>query len=211
LPISAPFHSPYLEAAAPIIEEDVKDITTFTKSGLAIPVYDTNTGEDLRKSAAGESIVSELVRMITNLPVQWEKATVFEGATHVLDFGPGGVSGLGVLTHRNKDGKGVRVVLAGAVEGTNVEVGYKPELFDRDEEHAVKYAVNWVKEWGPKLVKTAEGKTYVDTKFSRLLGRAPIMVAGMTPCTVPWDFVAATMNAGYHIELGGELLLIFIA
>ena len=31
------------------------------------------------------------------------------------------------------------------------------------------------------------------------------MVAGMTPCTVPWDFVAATMNAGYQIELAGML------
>lgn len=203
LPISAPFHSPYLESAASIIENDLKDIKSFTKAGLAIPLFDTNTGKDLRKSATGPSIVSELVRMITNLPVQWEKATVFEGATHVLDFGPGGVSGLGVLTHRNKDGKGVRVILAGAVEGTNNEVGYKPELFDRDEEHAVKYAVNWVTEHGPKLVKTKEGKTYVDTKFSRLLGRAPVMVAGMTPCTVPWDFVAATMNSGYHIELAG--------
>lgn len=203
LPISAPFHSPYLESAAPIIEEDLKDIKTFTKSGLGIPVFDTNTGEDLRESATNESIVSALVRMITNLPVQWEKATVFPGATHIIDFGPGGISGLGVLTHRNKDGTGVRVILGGAVEGTNNEVGYKPELFDRDEEHAVKYAVNWVKEHGPKLVKTKEGKTYVDTKFSRLLGKAPIMVAGMTPCTVPWDFVAATMNAGYQIELAG--------
>jgi len=203
LPISAPFHSPYLETAAPIIEEDLKNITSFTKESLAIPVYDTHTGEDLRESASGSSIVPDLVRLITSLTVEWEKATVFKGATHVLDFGPGGVSGVGVLTHRNKDGKGVRVILAGAVEGTNSEVGYKPELFDRDEEHAVRYAVNWVKEHGPKLAKTKEGKTYVDTKFSRLLGRAPIMVAGMTPCTVPWDFVAATMNAGYHIELGG--------
>ncbi|KAK8105498.1 hypothetical protein PG999_008857 [Apiospora kogelbergensis] len=29
------------------------------------------------------------------------------------------------------------------------------------------------------------------------------MVSGMTPTTVPWDFVAATMNAGYQIELAG--------
>ncbi len=29
------------------------------------------------------------------------------------------------------------------------------------------------------------------------------MVAGMTPCTVPWDFVAATTCAGYEIELAG--------
>ncbi|KAI5782751.1 acyl transferase domain-containing protein [Geopyxis carbonaria] len=203
LPISAPFHSPYLKSAAPIILEDLKDIKHFEKKELGIPVFDTHTGEDLRTTSSSSSVVPELVQMITNLPVHWEKATVFPGATHVLDFGPGGISGLGVLTHRNKDGTGVRVVLAGAFEGTNIEVGYKPELFDRDEEHAVKYAVDWVKDHGPKLVKTKEGMTYVDTKFSRLLGRPPIMVAGMTPCTVPWDFVAATMNAGYHIELGG--------
>ena len=98
----------------------------------------------------------------------------------------------------------MRVILAGAIEGANTEVGYKPELFDRDEEHAVKYAVDWVKEHGPKLVRTKDGRTFVDTKFSRLLGRPPVMVAGMTPCTVPWSFVAATMNAGYHIELGGK-------
>lgn len=202
LPISAPFHSPYLESASPIIEEDLVNIKTFVKADLAIPVYDTNSGNDLRMTE-GASLVSELVRMITKLPVNWEKATVFPKATHILDFGPGGVSGVGVLTHRNKDGTGVRVILAGAFEGTNGEVGYKPELFDRDDEHAVKYAVDWVKDHGPKLSRTVSGETYVDTKFSRLLGRAPIMVAGMTPCTVPWDFVAATMNAGYHIELGG--------
>lgn len=204
LPISAPFHSPYLASAAPLIDDDLRDIAKrLTKSSLAIPVFDTNTGRDLR-AEPGDSIVPELVRMITTLPVQWERATVFERATHVVDFGPGGISGVGVLTHRNKDGNGVRVILGGSVEGTNSEVGYKPELFDRDQEHAVKYAVNWVKEHGPKLVKTKEGKTYVDTKFSRLLGKAPLMVAGMTPCTVPWDFVAATMNVGYHIELGGK-------
>ncbi|KAH8145050.1 uncharacterized protein LAJ45_10961 [Morchella importuna] len=203
LPISAPFHSPYLEAATSIIEEDLKGITSFNRKDLAIPVYNTYNGEDLRTAKGDESIISELVNMITRLPVHWEAATVFPKATHILDFGPGGISGLGVLTHRNKDGTGVRIIVAGAFEGTNSEVGYKPELFDRDDEHAVRYAVNWLDQHGPRLVKTKQGQTFVDTKFSRLLGRAPVMVAGMTPCTVPWDFVAATMNAGYQIELAG--------
>ncbi|KAK3078536.1 hypothetical protein LTS18_007263, partial [Coniosporium uncinatum] len=141
--------------------------------------------------------------MITHDPVNWEKATVFPNATHIIDFGPGGISGLGVLTNRNKDGTGVRVILAGTIDGTNVEVGYKPELFDRDAEHAVKYNVDWVKEHGPKLIRDSVGQTFVDTKMSRMLGLPPVMVAGMTPCTVPWDFVAATMNAGYEIELAG--------
>jgi fatty acid synthase subunit beta len=201
LPITAPFHSPLLTEAFRNIKEDLSDIKITAKS-LAIPVYDTNTGEDLRQMGK-DDIVPALARMITQDPVHWEQATAFPGATHILDFGPGGISGLGVLTNRNKDGTGVRVILAGAMDGTNAEVGYKPEIFDRDEEHAVKYAVNWVKEHGPKLVKTSVGQTFVDTKMSRLLGVPPLMVAGMTPCTVPWDFVAATMNAGYQIELAG--------
>ncbi|KAK3358649.1 acyl transferase domain-containing protein [Lasiosphaeria ovina] len=201
LPITAPFHSKYLEKATALIDEDLKDIAIDAQS-LGIPVFDTNTGKDLRKQVTG-NIIPTLVRLITSEPVHWEKATVFPGATHVLDFGPGGISGLGVLTSRNKDGTGVRVILAGTVNGTVAEVGYKSELFDRDEEHAVKYAVDWVKEYGPRLVKTSSGHTYVDTKMSRLLGLPPLLVAGMTPSTVPWDFVAATMNAGYEIELAG--------
>ena len=201
LPISAPFHSPYLSEAYKHIEQDLKDIRVSSKS-LQVPVYNTNNGKDLRSESLS-NVVPTLVKMITQDPVNWEKATVFPSATHVLDFGPGGISGLGVLTNRNKDGTGVRVILVGAMDGTNTEIGYKPELFDRDEEHAVKYAMDWVKEHGPKLVKTSVGQTFVDTKMSRLLGVPPVMVAGMTPCTVPWDFVAATMNAGYQIELAG--------
>ncbi|KAF2687098.1 beta subunit of fatty acid synthase [Lentithecium fluviatile CBS 122367] len=201
LPITAPFHSPYLKEAAKQLAEDLKDIK-IPSSDLGIPMYDTHTGADLREENS-DNIVPRLVRMITNDSVEWEKATVFPKATHILDFGPGGISGLGVLTNRNKDGTGVRVILAGAMDGQNVEVGYKPEIFDRDFDHAVKYAVDWVKEHGPRLVKTSTGQTYVDTKMSRMLGLPPVMVAGMTPCTVPWDFVAATMNAGYEIELAG--------
>lgn len=201
LPITAPFHSKYLAEATAHLDEDLKDVVIDSKS-LGIAVFDTNTGKDLRDEVSG-NVVPTLVRLITADAVNWEKATVFPGATHILDFGPGGISGLGVLTSRNKDGTGVRIILAGSIDGTVPEVGYKPELFDRDEEHAVKYAVDWVKEHGPRLVRTADGQTFVDTKMSRLLGVPPILVAGMTPCTVPWDFVAATMNAGYTIELAG--------
>ena len=201
LPITAPFHSPLLTGAYRQIQDDVKDIKISGKS-LNMAVYDTNTGKDLRQQGSSD-VVASLVRMITQDPVNWEKATEFPDATHILDFGPGGISGLGVLTNRNKDGTGVRVILAGAMDGSNSEVGYKTEIFDRDEEHAVKYAVNWVKDHGPRLIKNSVGQTFVDTKMSRLLGVPPLMVAGMTPCTVPWDFVAATMNAGYQIELAG--------
>lgn len=201
LPITAPFHSPYLADAKDGILDDLKDIK-ISRQDLGIAVYNTHTGEDMRSSGS-DNIVPELVQMITGEQVDWPKATKFPGATHLIDFGPGGISGIGVLTNRNKEGTGVRTILAGTMDSTNNEVGYKPELFDRDAQHAVKYAADWVKEHGPRLVKTSVGQTFVDTKMSRLLGLPPLMVAGMTPCTVPWDFVAATMNAGYEIELAG--------
>lgn len=201
LPITAPFHSSYLSEAYQHLKEDLMDLE-IRVDDLEIPVYNTNTGEDVRDDDS-DNVIPALVKMITQDPVHWVDAIRFPSATHVLDFGPGGISGLGVLTNRIKEGTGVRVILAGAMDGTNVEVGYKTELFDRDADHAVKYAVDWVKEHGPRLVKTSGGQTFVDTKMSRLLGIPPVMVAGMTPCTVPWDFVAATMQAGYQIELAG--------
>ncbi|PUU76790.1 hypothetical protein B9Z19DRAFT_1129211 [Tuber borchii] len=98
--------------------------------------------------------------MLTQQQVHGEPATVLLGATKILDLGSGGISGLGVQTHRNKDGTG---------------------LFDRDSDHAVKYAVNWLKEHGLKFVWTKQGETFVETKSSRLLGALPVMVAEMTP------------------------------
>ncbi|KAG0643705.1 hypothetical protein HOY80DRAFT_1032120 [Tuber brumale] len=101
------------------------------------------------------------------------------------------------LVHWEADGTGVRIIIVGTSEGTDNKVGYKPDLFDRDPEHVVKYGVCWLKEHGLKLVRTIRGETCVDTKFSRLLGQPSGIVAGMTPCTVPSGFVVATRNVGY--------------
>ncbi|KAK9458207.1 acyl transferase domain-containing protein [Dipodascopsis uninucleata] len=203
LPITAPFHSPYLYSAYDLVVADLEAAgVDIAPEDLKIPVYDTFDGHNLQHLTEEDgSIVKRLVKLVTSLPVHWETATSFK-ATHILDFGPGGLSGLGVLTHRNKEGTGVRVILASTFEGNLPELGYKPEIFDRAE-GSVKFAPNWGEEYAPKLVKTSQGRTYVDTKFSRLLGQPPLMVAGMTPSTVPAQFVSATMNAGYHIELAG--------
>lgn len=49
----------------------------------------------------------------------------------------------------------------------------------------------------------SDGTIHIDTPFSRLLGKPPIMVAGMTPSTVKAGFVSAVLSAGFHIELAG--------
>ena len=77
--------------------------------------------------------------------MNWVNATNFpETATHALDFGPGGLSGIGPLTARNLEGRGVRVIVIGdKAKGT-------AELFDAQN---VKKEV-WWKDFTPKLVKT---------------------------------------------------------
>ena len=199
LPITAPFHSKYLAEVSEVVIKDLEDIV-LSSASLRLPVFRTESGEDLRK-LDNTNIVPLLVRMIVEAPVDWRKATDFSGATHILDFGPGGTSGVGNLTHRAKDGAGVKVILATALRGENPEVGSKSEIYGT--KGRLPYGKNWLKLYGPKLAKTTVGTTFIETKMSRALGLPPIMVAGMTPTTARWELVTATMNAGYHIELAG--------
>ncbi|KAG0684342.1 beta subunit of fatty acid synthetase [Pichia californica] len=202
LPIHSPFHSDLLAPATPRILEDFKKSgLEFNQSSMTIPVYDTFNGKDLREYSG--SLSARVVECINTLAVNWEQATNFK-ATHLIDFGPGGVSGLGVLTYKNKEGTGARIIVAGVLDAANndAEYGFKQEIFDK-RTTALTYAQNWLAEFQPKLIKTKEGKVYVDTKFSRLLSRAPLMVPGMTPTTVSPSFVSAAINAGYNIEIAG--------
>lgn len=206
LPIFAPFHSHLLTDATELILEDIEEEQLFfDKKDIQIPVYDTFDGQNYQDyTNTEESITARVVKCITQLSVNWELATNFE-SSHILDFGPGGVSGLGILTHRNKDGTGSRIIIAGTIDSasTDDEYGFKQEIFKSSSSKSIKTAPNWLTEFKPKLVKTSTGKIYVDTKFSQLLGRAPLMIPGMTPCTVHPDISIAALNAGYHIEIAG--------
>lgn len=169
LPITAPFHSVYLKSAVPIILQDAdKHNLRFNASELKIPIYATDsgklykmkcakmyscwlyTGEDLRKS---DDLTKSLLSLICEHHVHWENAIAAKDLTHIIDFGPGGTSGIGGLTYRNKEGTGVQIVLAGALEGANRDLSYKADLFDSDI-RSVTYSQNWAKVFQPKLVQT---------------------------------------------------------
>ncbi|KAK2767667.1 beta subunit of fatty acid synthetase [Arachnomyces sp. PD_36] len=197
LPVTLPFHSKILEEAVPIIEKDLVDVHISPES-LRLAVSDTQTGEDLR-SRKSSCLVPELVRIVMSEVVDWHKSSSFPDVTHVIDLGPGASTGAGALTQRNSLGSGVRVIVAGLLQSSSSEFGSRTELLDRDTS-SIRWSRSWVNHHGPSLVK-ASGDTFVDTKLSRLLGLPPFIVAGMTPSTTHWDFVAATMQAGYHVEL----------
>ena len=52
-------------------------------------------------------------------------------------------------------------------------------------------------------MKLPDGSVKLSTKFTRLTGRSPILLAGMTPTTVDAKIVAAAANAGHWAELAG--------
>ncbi|KAF9485144.1 fatty acid synthetase alpha subunit [Pholiota conissans] len=194
LVVGVPYHSGYLaEATEKLIEEDLEGEELWDAKDLKIPVYNTEDGSDMRDLST--SITRSLCEQIFTSPIHWTKATAFpETATHAIDFGPGGLSGIGPLTAKNFEGRGIRVVVVGDKAKGDAE------LFSS---LTVKYEDWWSKKWSPSLVRTSDGELHLDTPFSRLLGKPPIMVAGMTPSTVKAGFVSAVLDAGYHIELAG--------
>jgi len=62
-----------------------------------------------------------------------------------LDFGPGGLSGIGPLTGRNFDGKGVRVIVIGERGKGDAELYNSTEI---------KREKNWAEKYAPRLVKS---------------------------------------------------------
>jgi fatty acid synthase subunit alpha len=70
------------------------------------------SGSDLRAQTG--SLTRSVCDQIFTKVLHWPKPTdIPEGTTHAVDFGAGGISGIGPLTARNLDGRGVRVIVIG--------------------------------------------------------------------------------------------------
>ena len=203
LPSTVPFHSPYLADVPALVKEDFKRLNlSFGAADLAVPVFSIKDGSDLRKA---EDLTSTLAEEILATPVDWPavcKSLNKAEVSHVVDFGPGGISGCGKLVHHNLDGSGTQVVVAGAGTGHAGQLLPRAVLYDTIAEP--QKGVNWAEKFSPKLVRcAATGKVHIDTRLSRLMGRPPIVVPGMTPTTISGKLIAATLNAGYQIEISG--------
>ena len=55
----------------------------------------------------------------------------------------------------------------------------------------------------PRVVELPDGRRHLDGRYTRLTGRPPVILAGMTPTTSDAPIVAAAANAGYTAELAG--------
>ncbi|KFI67966.1 fatty acid synthase Fas, partial [Bifidobacterium merycicum] len=108
----------------------------------------------------------------------------------VLDFGPGNT--VGKLFSTVAQGTGV-----GVVEASTVVDRAKLATLESSPERTQ----NWTR-FAPSIIHTSAGDK-VRTAFTELTGKAPVLLAGMTPTTVEPEIVAAAANAGYWAELAG--------
>ncbi|KAJ2909842.1 fatty acid synthase alpha subunit Lsd1, partial [Coemansia aciculifera] len=201
--ITAPYHCPLLESATDeAYAVAVEKQWIFHAKDMQIAVRASDDGHDIRTEA---DLTRYLFSSICVLPVDWPLVTRSPGVTHIVDFGPGGLSGFGLLAYKNVEGMGIPVICAGALFSRSSKsfLGAKADLYKTDMA-GVTAAPNWLAEFGPKLVRTAcDDKLHIGTHMSRTLGAPTVMVAGMTPTTANEVFVAAINNAGYHTELAG--------
>ncbi|KAJ1894042.1 fatty acid synthase alpha subunit Lsd1, partial [Coemansia sp. IMI 209127] len=201
--INAPYHCKLLAHAAKRAQEYAESKGWQLDSGaMRCAVYANDDGHDIR---AEKNLAHYLLESMCVLPVNWPLAVRSTHATHVVDFGPGGAGGFGDINYRILEGRGVPLICVSMFSegGKWLPVASKGDLYKADAAD-LREASDWGKEFGPRLVRSeTDGKIDIDTRMSRLLGKPPVMVAGMTPSTVSDVFVSAVMRAGYHIELSG--------
>ncbi len=127
-------------------------------------------------------------------PVDWVESleTVMDsGATWVLDLGPDDMAAR--LSARELRTRGVGIIATTTRRGHRelVAAGAAPHL-----------ATPW-SAYAPSVVTLPDGSIHAETRFTRLTGKSPILLAGMTPTTVDAKIVAAAANAGFWSELAG--------
>ncbi|PJJ58205.1 fatty acid synthase [Mumia flava] len=127
-------------------------------------------------------------------PVDWVRDLdeVFSsGAQWILDLGPGDLASL--LSRYEADAHGVGLLTPVARDGHRAltAVGAAPRR-----------SAPW-SAYAPSAVTLPDGRTVLETRFTRLTGRSPVILAGMTPTTVDPKIVAAAANAGFWAELAG--------
>ena len=198
LPVSAPFHTPYLQEASAAVKQHMQG-WIIPSIELKIPVYHSATGLDIRQMNKWD-VVATIIDAIMVKTVNWPLTLNVADVSHIVVFGGGRLVDLAA---RYKEGQNVRIIAGCELETSNDLVGSKGELFARDMRDNVLYPQSWAQTFGPRMIESYSSPHRLETKLSRLLGTPPIMVAGMTPTTVHSDVVSAIMNAGYHVELAG--------
>ncbi|KAH9257778.1 holo-[acyl-carrier-protein] synthase [Batrachochytrium salamandrivorans] len=209
LQVSAPFHcalnAPWMDS----VNQDWERVLGDEKQVvLAFPVLSTH---DAKPILASPSVLIAMM-LVESLHFPTLAAEVPKLATRVFEFGPS--SGAAKLFLREQEGSGVLVVTSRSIDPrqaignphSTTMAALLLTLPNFIANGKPTQGPNWGQEFAPKLVfSSSYGKLVVDTKFTRLVKRPPVMMGGMTPTTGFYgiDLVSACTKAGYHGEVAG--------
>lgn len=146
------------------------------------------------KLAIDSELLHHFAKAIFTDPFDWvdEVERLHDsGARWIVDLGPSDT--ITRVTAPVIRGLGVGIVPAATRAGQRnlFTVGAAPEVVPAWSSYA------------PSVISLPDGSVKLSTKFTRLTGRSPMLLAGMTPTTVDAKIVAAAANAGHWAELAG--------
>ncbi|KAI9921603.1 hypothetical protein PsorP6_002324 [Peronosclerospora sorghi] len=206
LPLSSPFHTPLLADAKTKVVQDVERFKCVIKgSQLQVPVYTTDA--EVINFKTLDNVIEELINLQLLKQVDWTAtwskiAKNHSNATHILEFGPD--LGVAKLSSKMAESLGIHVVIATHKHMTMSSSIKTAPLVSLEQFIDAIPAFSpidsaWEKKFGPQV--TLSGK--LSNRFTCVLNKPPVMVAGMTPTTSlkGIDLVAAILNAGFHGEL----------
>ncbi|GAA2085813.1 type I polyketide synthase [Aeromicrobium halocynthiae] len=178
-------------AFAPVVED--------VDAGLAFHHPDLAEAADLvAEWAATCGLDAERARDLATRatvdPVDWvdELERVLDaGAEWLLDLGPGDLAARLSAPEAKVRGAGLVAVATRRGHRELTTPGAAPRR-----------STPW-STFAPRVVELPDGTVRAETRFSRLTGRSPVLLAGMTPTTVDAAIVAAAANAGFWAELAG--------
>jgi fatty acid synthase subunit beta len=192
----APYHCPHMQPALERIQEKLKRYKMH-RSQLLVPVLGLESiFEDNELESLDENIIPLMTKLIMSTSVDWVRTMeMTSGRWQILDFGPGGINGIGGLINRMKAGTSSSIYTVGPTDGFATDA---PLLSDAgDDSGSLVYEHIELED---RCLPSPPKAFALTSKMKDLMKLPRILIAGMTPTTCDVELVAEITNAGYYVE-----------
>ncbi|KAJ5506175.1 Acyl transferase/acyl hydrolase/lysophospholipase [Penicillium expansum] len=202
VPSHLPFHSPLLQKAATEIRKKPNQ-HRLRRDQIRVPVWGLDSLLEKDPSLA-DNLEHCLVEMSLSQPVDWPKTLEpMTGRWQVLDFGPGGSNGIGMVINKMKPGTQTKIYTVCPAERWRTRTQDSPSanLISTLSIGPTSRQYSNVEFVASEISRQEPSNERVASRFMHAMGLPNILVAGMTPTTCDPGLVAAIMNAGFYAEL----------